>query len=58
MVLYEAQLLLESGQPQQALQHLHESEQHICDLLTYWEMKGVDGEETKNERGARGEKED
>ena len=41
MVLYESQLLQESGRPEEALKHLHTFEQHICDLLTYWETKGV-----------------
>jgi peptide alpha-N-acetyltransferase len=39
MVLYECQLLQESGQPEEALRHLHGFEQHVCDLLTYWETK-------------------
>ena len=41
MVLYEGQLLLESGKPDEALKHLQAFEQHICDLLTYWETKGM-----------------
>ena len=40
MILYESQLLLESGKPDDALRHLQSFEQHICDLLTYWETKG------------------
>jgi peptide alpha-N-acetyltransferase len=39
MVLYESQLLQESGRPEDALRHLQAFEQHICDLLTYWETK-------------------
>ena len=44
MILYESQLLLESGKPDDALRHLQSFEQHICDLLTYWETKGRWGE--------------
>ena len=40
MVLYESQLLLESGRPDEALKHLQAFEQYICDLLTYWKTKG------------------
>jgi tetratricopeptide (TPR) repeat protein len=39
MVLYESQLLLESGRPDEALKHLQAFEQYICDLLTYWKTK-------------------
>ena len=45
MVLYESQLLLESGRPDEALKHLQAFEQHICDFLTYWETKGKRGRE-------------
>ena len=40
MILYECQLLQESGRLDEALKHLQAFEQYICDLLTYWETKG------------------
>ena len=55
MVLYESQLLLESGRPEEALRHLHAFEQHVCDLLTFWETKGGKREERGEDRGG-GEK--
>ena len=50
MVLYEAQLLLEAGRPEDSLKHLQSFEQHICDPLTHWETKG-NGREGERERG-------
>ena len=50
MVLYESQLLLESGRPEEALRHLHAFEQHVCDLLTFWETKGGKREKRGEEK--------
>ena len=38
--MYEAQLLRESGQLQEAINHLDQFEAHICDILAMQEFKG------------------
>lgn len=38
--MYEAQLLRESGQLQEAINHLDQFEAHICDILGMQEFKG------------------
>ena len=40
MIMYEAQLLRESGQLQEAINHLDQFEAHICDILAMQEFKG------------------
>ena len=41
MIMYEAQLLRESGQLQEAINHLDQFEAHICDILVMQELKGL-----------------
>ena len=38
--MYEAQLLRESGQLQEAINHLDQFEAHTCDILAMQEFKG------------------
>ena len=40
MIMYKAQLLRESGQLQEAINHLDQFEAHICDILAMQELKG------------------
>lgn len=41
MIMYEAQLLKESGQLKEVLKFLDDHESHICDILAMQELKGT-----------------
>ena len=41
MIMYEAQLLRESGQLQKVINYLDQFEAHICDILAMQEFKGL-----------------
>ena len=41
MIMYEAQLLRESGQLQEAINHLDQFEAHICDILAMQKLKSL-----------------
>ena len=40
MIMYEAQLLKESGQLKEVLKFLDDHDSHICDILAMQELKG------------------
>ena len=40
MILYEVQLLMESGKSSEALKHLEDYKPYISDRLAYYETKG------------------
>ena len=41
LILYEVQLMMESGRKEEALKHICQFESQICDTLTVYETKGT-----------------
>ena len=41
LILYEVQLMLESGRKEEALKHICQFESHICDTRSVYETKGT-----------------
>ena len=41
LILYEVQLMMESGRKEEALKHICHFESQICDTLTVYETKGT-----------------